>query len=226
MDQPPRDEAKRGFLWKLTDAAIQEGVKSTTRYRSKFPNKRNSKNAYATSQQPACGARAGPASRRLARLRRSERLQENRSGQVTATGAALEQDGSPLPYISYPSVALAMPAAGLTPATTFSLDTTAAAEMQAQPQPQSQQLHAHMLPQTQSQLQTNADEFGGLGSVEYSQRPTSGSILDYQYVGGAVATANPGFSSNNNSESGEEPLTPTSYDQGPAEPWYDMGLLW
>jgi hypothetical protein len=62
-------------MWRLTEAALVEGVKSTTRYRSKAPNKRS----HRTQPQPqrqASGAKGGHAARRAANLRRSQRARE------------------------------------------------------------------------------------------------------------------------------------------------------
>lgn len=62
-------------MWRLTEAALIEGVKSTTRYRSKAPNKRS----HRTQPQPqrqASGAKGGHAARRAANLRRSQRARE------------------------------------------------------------------------------------------------------------------------------------------------------
>jgi len=56
-------------MWRLTDQAILEGVKSTTRYRSKQPNKRGPRNHQPQPQRQASGAKGGKASRRSARMR-------------------------------------------------------------------------------------------------------------------------------------------------------------
>ncbi|KAF2812889.1 uncharacterized protein BDZ99DRAFT_381656 [Mytilinidion resinicola] len=84
VDQPvgdaiTREEAKKGFMWRLTDSAIREGVKSTTRYRSKLPNKRGCRSQNPAPQRQASGAKGGQAARKAARLRRSERLRDTRS---------------------------------------------------------------------------------------------------------------------------------------------------
>ncbi|KAF1930470.1 uncharacterized protein M421DRAFT_58836 [Didymella exigua CBS 183.55] len=71
----PSDATTKGFMWRLTQAALLEGVKSTTRYRSKAPNKRS----HRTQPQPqrqASGAKGGHAARRAANLRRSQRARE------------------------------------------------------------------------------------------------------------------------------------------------------
>ncbi|KAF3039694.1 hypothetical protein E8E12_002427 [Didymella heteroderae] len=71
----PTDATTKGFMWRLTEAALIEGVKSTTRYRSKAPNKRS----HRTQPQPqrqASGAKGGHAARRAANLRRSQRARE------------------------------------------------------------------------------------------------------------------------------------------------------
>ncbi|KAF2205518.1 hypothetical protein GQ43DRAFT_385687 [Delitschia confertaspora ATCC 74209] len=77
VDQPCED-SKKGFMWRLTDKAIREGVKSTTRYRSKLPNKRGHRSHNPAPQRQASGAKGGHAARKTARLRRSGRLREGR----------------------------------------------------------------------------------------------------------------------------------------------------
>ncbi|USP76286.1 hypothetical protein yc1106_03560 [Curvularia clavata] len=75
VDQPG-DDARRGFMWRLTEQAVREGVKSTTRYRSKQPNKRSHRTQQPQPQRQASGAKGGQAARRSAKLKRSARLQE------------------------------------------------------------------------------------------------------------------------------------------------------
>ncbi|KAL1651079.1 hypothetical protein SLS61_005597 [Didymella pomorum] len=71
----PSDATIKGFMWRLTEAALVEGVKSTTRYRSKAPNKR-SHHTQPQPQRQASGAKGGHAARRTANLRRSQRARE------------------------------------------------------------------------------------------------------------------------------------------------------
>ncbi|KAI1685128.1 Forkhead domain containing protein [Pyrenophora tritici-repentis] len=71
----PSEASRKGFMWRLTDQAILEGVKSTTRYRSKQPNKRGPRNHQPQPQRQASGAKGGKASRRSARMR-SARMQD------------------------------------------------------------------------------------------------------------------------------------------------------
>lgn len=63
-------------MWRLTEQAVREGVKSTTRYRSKQPNKRSHRTQQPQPQRQASGAKGGQAARRSAKLKRSARLQE------------------------------------------------------------------------------------------------------------------------------------------------------
>lgn len=63
-------------MWKLTDEAVREGVKSTTRYRSKAPNKRGPRSQHPLPQRQASGAKGGQAARRAAKMRRSQRASE------------------------------------------------------------------------------------------------------------------------------------------------------
>ena len=64
-------------MWKLTDRAILEGVKSTTRYRSKQPNKRGHRMGQPQPQRQASGAKGGHASKRSARLRHAHRMKKS-----------------------------------------------------------------------------------------------------------------------------------------------------
>ncbi|KAF2623070.1 hypothetical protein BU25DRAFT_401237, partial [Macroventuria anomochaeta] len=49
----PADATTKGFMWRLTPAALREGVKSTTRYRSKAANKRSSSRTQPLPQRQA-----------------------------------------------------------------------------------------------------------------------------------------------------------------------------
>ncbi|KAF2274322.1 uncharacterized protein EI97DRAFT_460189 [Westerdykella ornata] len=73
VDQPC-DDTRKGYMWKLTDEAIREGVKSTTRYRSKQPHKRGHRTGHnPLPQRQASGAKGGLASRKSAKARRLHR---------------------------------------------------------------------------------------------------------------------------------------------------------
>lgn len=61
-------------MWRLTEKALREGVKSTTRYRSKQPNKRGNRTQQPQPQRQASGAKGGQATRRSANLKRSKRV--------------------------------------------------------------------------------------------------------------------------------------------------------
>lgn len=63
-------------MWRLTEAALREGVKSTTRYRSKVPTKRCPHRAQPLPQRQASGAKGGHAARRAANQRRSQRMRD------------------------------------------------------------------------------------------------------------------------------------------------------
>ncbi|KAL6706938.1 hypothetical protein ACN47E_004888 [Coniothyrium glycines] len=75
VDQPCED-SRKGFMWRLTEEAIRDGVKSTTRYRSKQPNKRGHR-VQPLPQRQASGAKGGQAARRSAKVRRSHRMHDN-----------------------------------------------------------------------------------------------------------------------------------------------------
>ncbi|KAI8932260.1 hypothetical protein NX059_010461 [Plenodomus lindquistii] len=73
VDQPG-EESRKGFMWRLSASALREGVKSTTRYRSKVPNKRAHRSHFPQPQRQASGSKGGQAARRSVRMRRSERM--------------------------------------------------------------------------------------------------------------------------------------------------------
>ncbi|KAH6639140.1 hypothetical protein C7974DRAFT_449069 [Boeremia exigua] len=66
----PAEATTKGFMWRLTPASLREGVKSTTRYRSKAPHKRTTHRT-PLPQRQASGAKGGQASRRSTTLRRA-----------------------------------------------------------------------------------------------------------------------------------------------------------
>jgi hypothetical protein len=76
VDQPG-EESRKGFMWRLTEEAIREGVKSTTRYRSKQPNKRAQRTQHPQPQRQASGAKGGQAARRSANMKRSKRIHDH-----------------------------------------------------------------------------------------------------------------------------------------------------
>jgi hypothetical protein len=64
-------------MWRLTAEALREGVKSTTRYRSKQPNKRGiHRTQQPLPQRQASGSKGGQAARRSANLRRTKRMND------------------------------------------------------------------------------------------------------------------------------------------------------
>jgi hypothetical protein len=64
-------------MWRLTTEALREGVKSTTRYRSKQPNKRGARTQHPQPQRQASGAKGGQAARRSAHIKRSKRVNDH-----------------------------------------------------------------------------------------------------------------------------------------------------
>ena len=67
VDQPC-EEARKGFMWRLTEEAKLHGVKSTTRYRSKQPNKRGHRSGLYPQKQRA-GAIGGRNAKKQSRHR-------------------------------------------------------------------------------------------------------------------------------------------------------------
>ncbi|KAI9821092.1 MAG: hypothetical protein M1827_003826 [Pycnora praestabilis] len=77
VDQlPPCDESKKGFIWVLEPSAIQDGVKSTTRFRKVVPNKKSCRSDNPAPQRQRSGAKGGKAARKAAKFRRSARLED------------------------------------------------------------------------------------------------------------------------------------------------------
>ncbi|KAH7120832.1 forkhead domain-containing protein [Dendryphion nanum] len=72
----PSEDSKKGFLWRLTQDAIRDGVKSTTRYRSKHPNKRGHRSQHPLPQRQASGAKGGQAAKRSAKMKKSQRMHD------------------------------------------------------------------------------------------------------------------------------------------------------
>jgi hypothetical protein len=71
-------------MWRLTEEALREGVKSTTRYRSKQPNKRGNRTQHPQPQRQASGAKGGQAARRSANIKRSKRVQDHYRSQPSS----------------------------------------------------------------------------------------------------------------------------------------------
>ena len=63
---PPSDDSKKGFIWVLAESALQEGVKSTTRYRKQNSNKKSLKTAHPARQRQLSGAKGGKAAKKSA----------------------------------------------------------------------------------------------------------------------------------------------------------------
>ncbi|KAF2138358.1 uncharacterized protein K452DRAFT_277471, partial [Aplosporella prunicola CBS 121167] len=57
VEQPAGEDSKKGNMWMLTDEAIREGVKSTTRYRTKNTKPRSTKAMQAPSAKGGHTAR-------------------------------------------------------------------------------------------------------------------------------------------------------------------------
>ena len=89
VDQiPPRDEAKKGFIWVLEPSAIKEGVKSTTRYRKSMSNKKVAKSSHPAPERQRSGVKGGKAARKALKVRRSTPFDE--SGPQSVQDAPME----------------------------------------------------------------------------------------------------------------------------------------
>ena len=75
VDQaPPSEETKKGFVWVLEPTAVDEGVKSTTRYRKFNSNRKIGKADNPAPQRQRSGAKGGKAAKKAAKIRRSARF--------------------------------------------------------------------------------------------------------------------------------------------------------
>ena len=92
VNQPQGDEQKKGCSWKLADFAVKDGVKSTTRYRAKAPNKRCARTRDPDQKRMEAGAKGGQASKKAAQ-RRSQRLREGSH----LSGPTVRQLTTPIP---------------------------------------------------------------------------------------------------------------------------------
>ena len=69
MDQvPPTEDTKKGFIWVLADSALEEGVKSTTRYRKQNLHKKSCRTEHPAPQRQISGAKGGKAAKKSAML--------------------------------------------------------------------------------------------------------------------------------------------------------------
>lgn len=72
---PPTDESKKGFIWVLEPSAVDNGVKSTTRFRKSVPSKKTTRLDSPAPQRQRSGAKGGRAARKAAKSRRSARFE-------------------------------------------------------------------------------------------------------------------------------------------------------
>jgi hypothetical protein len=181
-------------MWRLTDKAVREGVKSTTRYRSKQPNKRGNRSQHPLPQRQASGAKGGQAARRSAKMRRSNRINEAyRSDPYTSRSVPTSYDPS------------------------FDLKTTDI----TMDNRHSQTPYVHSPYYGSEADYSMQDDFGSpLGPLDldllparsYPASPLSHGCHDSAYV--LYQDASEPLFSNSPSPSADDPLTPTSPDIG------------
>ncbi|KAB2579334.1 Forkhead box protein O [Lasiodiplodia theobromae] len=80
VEQPVGEDSKKANMWRLTDEAIREGVKSTTRYRKKEQQRRTARHAHnphhrPSAQRQAAGAKGGDATKRSSEKRQVQQRQ-------------------------------------------------------------------------------------------------------------------------------------------------------
>ncbi|KAH7024251.1 hypothetical protein B0J12DRAFT_386406 [Macrophomina phaseolina] len=86
VEQAPGEDTKKGNMWRLTEEAIREGVKSTTRYR-KPHSKRGAKNPHGqfhhppAAQRQAAGSKGGQAARRQTQRQQQKHEQQEQQQQ-------------------------------------------------------------------------------------------------------------------------------------------------
>ncbi|KAL8797033.1 MAG: hypothetical protein Q9195_000804 [Heterodermia aff. obscurata] len=100
---PPTDDCKKGFIWVLADSALQEGVKSTTRYRKQNSNKKGLKTDHPAPQRQLSGAKGGKAAKKSAananKVAASKLKRTMRSGKVPSSVLGDSRGASQLPTI-------------------------------------------------------------------------------------------------------------------------------
>ena len=84
------EESKKGYIWVLEQSALEEGVKSTTRYRKHNFNKKICKQESPAPQRQRSGAKGGKAARKTAKVRRFTRSDEPKT--VRCRGALLSNE--------------------------------------------------------------------------------------------------------------------------------------
>ncbi|KAI9697164.1 MAG: hypothetical protein M1820_007900 [Bogoriella megaspora] len=98
VTQPQGDERAKGCLWKLADFAVKDGVKSTTRYRTKTTQKRNvNKTKEPSAVRVDAGSKGGLASKKAAHERRIQKALERNPYPQTSTHLIRP---SPNPHLS------------------------------------------------------------------------------------------------------------------------------
>ncbi|KAL9094438.1 MAG: hypothetical protein Q9165_003288 [Trypethelium subeluteriae] len=198
--QPQGEEQKKGCSWKLADFAVKEGVKSTTRYRTKAPSKRSARARDPDQKRMEAGAKGGQASKKAAQ-RRSQRLRDNS-----------QLSPSAIPHLATPGP----PPIGDVPL----LGSEIRAERQASPYfvaqlgpvSYSQQQYAPTIPTSAPQQNplrhTNSSHFSP-ATMDYL-----GHISGMNYTGQPLASPDEPFFYDSPAESGDEPITPSSMGLG------------
>ena len=103
MDQvpPPSEDSKKGFIWVLADSALEEGVKSTTRYRKHNSNKKSCKTDHPAPQRQISGAKGGKAAKKSAMVAgKVTGLKSKRSSRAGRAPSSYAKDctTNPLPF--------------------------------------------------------------------------------------------------------------------------------
>ncbi|KAJ9666287.1 hypothetical protein H2201_003475 [Coniosporium apollinis] len=204
VDSATGPETKKGTSWRLTEDAIRNGVKSTTRYRSKIPNKRGGRSQHPAPQRQASGAKGGQAARKAAKFRRAVRLREANGAQVTDPYTMPPTSAPP------PTIPEAQPPSDteISYGSNFGYPYFVPGTSSLSPSDPQIQLRARYTPSSATEWSFPATpEHCNLVDLVNSKRPFNGSPFCY-----------------NSFESGDEPMTPASFadysvDHGPGTPF-------
>ncbi|KAF2237246.1 hypothetical protein EV356DRAFT_574403 [Viridothelium virens] len=200
VNQPQGEEQKKGCSWKLADFAVKEGVKSTTRYRTKAPSKRSARTRDPDQKRMEAGAKGGQASKKAAQ-RRSQRLRDN--SQLSPTTIPHLTSSGPPPVGDVPL-----------------LGSENRAERQTSPYfvthmgpvSYSQQQYTPTIPTSAPQQnptrQTNSSHFSPITMGYFSHIP------GMSFTGQPIPSPDEPFFYDSPAESGDEPITPSSMGVG------------
>ena len=184
----------------LADFAVKEGVKSTTRYRTKAPSKRSARTRDPDQKRMEAGAKGGQASKKAAQ-RRSQRLRD--SSQLSTT--AIRQLTNPRPPPVYDVPLLGFDRRAERQTSPYFIPHQG-------PTSYGQQLYGQSLPTSAAQFNPmrhmHGSPMSSTSRVHHNHLPTMAQI------GQPLTSPDDPFFYDSPTESGDEPITPSSFDIG------------